>query len=239
MQIDIYYNFYTDTPKGKDPDTYSDTLRKYHQFLWSKPLPNGVVFNLDIKKIKVLCHKSELGEFLLSSDSIAHDYSKWKSTENIIKQIPKNEIETFFNLGCTIGGYIIFPSNRINNQMTINGSRGINKKIKDRFDLTLECIRRFYLNENSPLTETFNRYRNFFKLFDNFKGYVDFFFLQDLVKENRSSINYFLPFNNFKNSPIPSDITEYKLYRKNMTEFINKRSKRMKEYSLQNDEKYI
>ena len=147
------------------------------------PLPNGVVFNLDLKKPKILYHRSELGEFLLSSDSLAHDYSKWKSTENIIKQIPKNEIDAFFNLGCTIGGYIIFPSNRIDNQMTINGSRGINKKIKDRFDLTLECIRRFYLNEDSPLTETLNRYRNFFNLFDNFKGYVDFFLLQDLVQK--------------------------------------------------------
>ena len=195
-----------------------------------------MVFNLDLKKPKILCHRSEIGEFFLSSDSLAHDYSKWKSTENIIKQIPKNEIETFFNLGCTIGGYIIFPSNRIDNQMTINGSRGINKKIKDRFDLTLECIRRFYLNEDSPLTETLNRYRNFFNLFDNFKGYVDFFLLQDLVQENYSSINYFLPSNNFINSPIPTDIIQYKLYRKNMTEFINKRSKRIQKYSLQDNE---
>ena len=49
MNIDINFNFYSDTPKGKDPDTYSETLRKYHQFLWSKSLPNGSIFNLDIK----------------------------------------------------------------------------------------------------------------------------------------------------------------------------------------------
>ena len=231
MIIDVNFNFYLDTPKGKDPDSYSDTLRRYHKLLWNKPLPNGTVFELDLKTPKILHHKSQLGEFYLSSDSLAHDYSKWKSTEHIIKKIPKTEIENFFNLGCTIGGYTIFPSNRIDNQMTINGSRGINKKIKDRFDLTLECIRRFYLNEDSPLLETLSRYKDFFKLFDDFKGYVDFFLFQDLVQSNYSSINYFLPSNNFNNSPIPNDIQEYKVYRKNMTEFINKRSKRIFEYS--------
>ena len=231
MIIDVNFNFYLDTPKGKDPDSYSDTLRRYHKLLWNKPLPNGTVFNLDLKTPKILHHKSQLGEFYLSSDSLAHDYSKWKSTEHIIKKISKTEIENFFNLGCTIGGYTIFPSNRIDNQMTINGSRGINKKIKDRFDLTLECIRRFYLNEDSPLLETLSRYKDFFKLFDDFKGYVDFFLFQDLVQSNYSSINYFLPSNNFNNSPIPNDIQEYKVYRKNMTEFINKRSKRIFEYS--------
>ena len=231
MIIDVNFNFYLDTPKGKDPDSYSDTLRRYHKLLWNKPLPNGTVFELDLKTPKILHHKSQLGEFYLSSDSLAHDYSKWKSTEHIIKKIPKTEIENFFNLGCTIGGYTIFPSNRIDNQMTINGSRGINKKIKDRFDLTLECIRRFYLNEDSPLLETLSRYKDFFKLFDDFKGYVDFFLFQDLVQSNYSSINYFLPSNNFNNSPIPNDIQEYKVYRKNMTEFINKRNKRIFEYS--------
>ena len=231
MIIDVNFNFYLDTPKGKDPDSYSDTLRRYHKLLWNKPLPNGTVFELDLKTPKILHHKSQLGEFYLSSDSLAHDYSKWKSTEHIIKKIPKTEIENFFNLGCTIGGYTIFPSNRIDNQMTINGSRGINKKIKDRFDLTLECIRRFYLNEDSPLLETLSRYKDFFKLFDDFKGYVDFFLFQDLVQSNYSSINYFLPSNNFNNSPIPNDIQEYKVYRKNITEFINKRSKRIFEYS--------
>ena len=231
MQVDINFNFYSDTPNGKDPDSYSNTLKQYHQFLWSKPLPNGSTFKLDINKPKVLHHKSNLGEFVLSSDSIAHDYSKWKSIASIIKKIPKQEVEKFFNLGCTIGGYIIFPSNRIDNKMTINGSRGINKKIKDRFDLTLECIRRFYLSETSPLGETLNRYKTFFKLFNNFKGYVDFFLLQDLVVKDYSNINFFLPFNDFKDSPVPTDIEKYKFYRKNMTEFIYNRSKRIKNYS--------
>ena len=63
MDIDINFNFYSDTPKGKDPDSYSETLRKYHQFLWSKSLPNGSIFKLDIETPKILHHKSDLGEF--------------------------------------------------------------------------------------------------------------------------------------------------------------------------------
>ena len=97
MKVDINFNFYSDTPNGKDPDSYSNTLRKYHQFLWSKPLPNGSVFNLDINKPKVLHHKSNLGKLVLSSDSLAHDYSKWKSTAKIIEKVPRQEIEKFFS----------------------------------------------------------------------------------------------------------------------------------------------
>ena len=42
--IDINFNMFSDTPKGKDPDSYSPTLRSYHKILWSKPLPNGISF---------------------------------------------------------------------------------------------------------------------------------------------------------------------------------------------------
>jgi hypothetical protein len=32
--IDITFDFRSDTPPGKDPDTWSPTLRSYHQLLW-------------------------------------------------------------------------------------------------------------------------------------------------------------------------------------------------------------
>ena len=46
--IDITFDFRSDTPPGLDPDAFSPTLRKYHQLLWSKPLPNGAPFELDV-----------------------------------------------------------------------------------------------------------------------------------------------------------------------------------------------
>jgi hypothetical protein len=46
--IDIEFNVFSDTPNGKDPDSFSPTLRNYHQELWSKRLPNGTYFDLDL-----------------------------------------------------------------------------------------------------------------------------------------------------------------------------------------------
>jgi hypothetical protein len=146
---------------------------------------------------------------------------------HIINKIPSEEIDSFYSLCSTIGAYIIYPSKRVNNKMTINGARGTNVKIKDRFDLTLECIRLYYLNEESPLSDTLERYASFFKLFDNFQGYIDFFLLQDLVTDDYLSIKYLIPFESFENSPLPKDVDEYILYKKNMTNFVNARNQRI------------
>lgn len=225
--VDINFDFYSDTPKGKDPDSYSATLRKYHQILWNKPLPNGLRFDLDDNTPRLLHHKSELGEFLLSSDSIGHTYSKVKSLSHIVDQIPSEEINSFFSICSTIGAYIIFPAKKIDNKMTINGSRGLNRSIKDRFDLTLECIRRFYINESSPLSDTFQRYSSFFSLFQDFRGYKDFFLLQDLVEGNDLSIKFFLPFDSFDQPPLPSNVEEYQSYKKHLIGFVRARNQRM------------
>lgn len=69
--IDVGFDMRSDTPPGKDPDAYSPTLRRYHQLLWSKPLPNGTPFELRADRIgHNLYHHSDLGEFSLSSDSV-------------------------------------------------------------------------------------------------------------------------------------------------------------------------
>jgi len=218
---------FSDTPEGKDPDSYSPTLRNYHKTLWNKLLPNGINFDLDDETRMLLHHKSELGEFFLSSDSIGHTYSRIQNMSHIINKVPSEEIDSFFSLCSTIGGYIIYPSKRVDNQMTINGARGTNGKIKDRFDLTLECIRRHYINKKSPLSDTLQRYSSFFNLFENFQGYIDFFLLQDLVVEDYSSIKYLIPFESFENSPLPDDVDEYRLYKKNMSNFVTARNQRM------------
>ena len=111
--------------------------------------------------------------------------------------------------------------------MTINIARGINHKIQDRFDLSLECIRRFYLKQNSPLSDSLERYSQFFYLFDDFKGYVDFFLLQDLVKEHYSSIKFWHPFDSFDQSPLPKNAEEYRVYRTNVTDFVTARNQRI------------
>ena len=102
-------------------------------------------------------------------------------------------------------------------------------KIKDRFDLTLECIRRHYANEPSPLTDVLARYADFFDLFENFAGYVEFFLLQDLVTTECRRINFFLPFDDFQRPPLPQVLAEYRTYSRKLTAFVFARNTRIDE----------
>lgn len=227
MKIDTSFNVYSDA-RGGDPDSTSPTLRSYHKMLWSKALPSGKTFDLSDKNRFYLHHKSELGEFILGSDAITHSYRNQTRKHWLTKQI-SSDVDELFDIGSTIGAYTLFPKNKIDNKFTINQARGVNSLIDDRFDLTLECIRLFYLEQNSPLYETFLRYENFFKLFDSFNGYINFFLLNDLVDENQN-IKFYLPFDNFKTKPTFSDIEEYLIYKKGVTNFLNKRNRRIEIY---------
>jgi len=229
-QIDTYFDFYSDTPPNKDPDSYSPTLRSYHKLLWSKPLPNGEPLELvDTRPYTYLHHKSDLGEFYFSSDAITHSYKHVIKMSPVISQVPAEEIDSLFTHGSTIGAYTIFPANKINNKPTINGMRGLSAKIKDRFDLTLEAIRLYYDKQSSPLSETFERYSDFFRLFDDFKGFVEFFHFQDLVTEDFSSVRFHLPFSSFEHSPLPGNAEEYIEYKNNTIRFIKARNHRILE----------
>jgi len=227
--IDTDFNFFSDA-NGGDPDSTSPTLRKYHKILWSKPLPpNGHLFDLhDNKKSTYLYHKSNLGEFFLGSDAITHSYKDHKRKQWLTEQIPK-DVSELFDAGSTIGAYIIFPNKRIDKKFTINQARGVNRLIDDRFDLTLECIRLFYLREKSPLYETLLRYKNFFDLLGNFMGYVHFFLLDDLVDENYQ-VKFYLPFDGFRTRPAFSDVNQYLLYKNGVMNFIRSRNKRIENY---------
>jgi hypothetical protein len=225
--IDIDFDFRTDTPDGADPDAYSPTLRSYHQRLWSKPLPNGVVFDLQLTAQNYIVHQSKLGEFAVSSDSVIPSFKKEKRLQAVFQEIPATDIEAFRTLGYTIGGMMIFPSNRVDGKATINGSRGFHPLIKDRFDLTLECIKRFYINEPSPLSEVLGRYKTFFSLFGNFKNYTQFFLLQDWVIEDSQSIDFALPFDGFNSLPLPKTVEEYLIYKNKSSLQIALRNQRI------------
>lgn len=213
---------------GRDPDSHSPTLRRFHRILWSKPLPNGAVFDLSSDMPgHYLFHRSGLGEFSLSSDSIGHSYRYIKATAPIIEQVPEHELDSFYALVRTVGGYLVFPARKVDGKATINGARGMNAKIRDRFDLTLECIRRHYADEPSPLSAVFARYARFFALFGSFEGYVDFFLLQDLTKNGGAAVRFTLPFDGFEAKPLPASVAAYLDYRAAMMAFIEGRNARM------------
>jgi hypothetical protein len=122
-----------------------------HQLLWSKPLPSGALFELDFTPPHYLHHRSELGEFGLSSDAVIPSFSRARELKHIMDQVPQVETDAFNRIGYTIGGMMVFPGYKVDGKMTINQRRGCHGRIRDRFDLTLECVRRHYLDEPSPL----------------------------------------------------------------------------------------
>lgn len=238
MNIDVAYDFTADTPNywndfwkdsilgggGADPDMASKTLQAYHQFLWSKQLPNGEKINL-VKGNAF--HYLTWKNFRFGSDSILSSfrYTRYrKILEEVSKALPdyRNFIENFIHKTYTIGGSIIFPK-----ENSINRARGINPFIKDRWDLTLECIRRYYKNESSPLYESLVKNKDFFDLFIDFKGYVDFFYLQDCVSPDYQSVDFWIGEGDLSKNPMPKNVEEYLLWIEKQLDFVSKRNRRI------------
>lgn len=224
MQVETSFDFRTDSNK-RDPDSHSPTLRRYHKHLWSKPLPNGRLFDLsDATPGAYLHHRSSAGEFWLASDSVMQTFTRWAAVQHLVTQLPNADVVRFQTITYTIGGMMIFPGNRIDGKQTINGARGFNRSIADRMDLTLECIRRHYQGLTSPLGATLERYGDFFALFENFEGYIDFFLLQDLVNSDRTSVRFFVPFNDFSTPAVPRELEAYKSFARSSIEFVEARN---------------
>jgi hypothetical protein len=183
VTIDITFDFRTDaTGMNPDPDASSPTLLRYHHLLWSKPLPSGKQFELAPRSQKpyALLHDSELGKFLLTSDSVLATFTRRPDMQAIIGQLPPADIVALNTITYTIGGMVLWPGNQIDGKWAINQARGCTGSIADRFDLTVECVRRHYQGDTThPLADSFGRYRDFFDLFGSFAGYVDFWLLDD------------------------------------------------------------
>lgn len=224
--IDITFKTYSDAGGG-DPDATSKTLKAYHKFLWSKELPRGRILDLrDDLPNSYLYHESEHGVFYLGSDAITHSYRNQKSKQDLIRQV-RNEADELFEIGSTIGAYLLFPNKQINRQPTINQARGVNAYIDDRFDLTLECIRRHYLGIPSPLSKTLTRYQSFFNLFADFQGYVDFFLLNNLI-DAQHHVKFYLPFDGFNSIPTFNGTEDYLIYKEGVTAFVEGRNEKMR-----------
>ena len=86
---------------------------------------------------------------------------------------------------------------------------------------------RYYLQETSPLFETFKRYSSFQSV-SRFQRICRFFSLQDLVESDYTEIKYWHPFGSFDNSPLPTNIHEYYLFRDKVVKFVSKRNERIK-----------
>ena len=231
--IDVTFDFRSDTPIGKDPDKYSKTLKTYHKRLWSKSLPNGEA--MDLKEGKGLYYLT-WKDFDFGSDSIIVEL-RYKRYKKILDEVEKNvgDIEAYYEelvrSSYSIGGMIIFPKHT----NSMNQGRGRSHLISDRWDLTLECIRRFYAGESSPLSRIIESDKDFFELFVDFKGYIDFFLLQDCVSEDYSKVDIWCGDSSFEKSGLPETVEDYFEFIRREHEFLNKRNARIREYCIEHN----
>lgn len=241
-EIDVYFDFTTDTPHfwdgfwerkdglgycGNDPDSHSPMLRRYHSILWSRELPNGRRMELEEW---YLPDYLKWNNMRFASDSITTGF-RYERCRPLIEEVAdsvedyRGWMESVIRRTYTIGGSIIFPKH----MNSVNQCRGSNPQIRDRWDLTLECIRRFYSGESSPLSWCLEQDRGFFELFTDFRGYMDFFLLQDCVSKDYEEVNYWIDTEPFVMNPFPKDVDEYMRWIDRNLDFVKKRNARINE----------
>ena len=74
----------------------------------------------------------------------------------------------------------------------------------------------------------------FYDLFVDFKGYVDFFLLQDCVSEDYSSVDIWMGDTAFEKNGLPETLDEYLEFLLKEHIFLDKRNRRIQEYCINN-----
>jgi hypothetical protein len=223
-----------------DPDKVNPDLRDAHRLLWGKAPRGGAVLGLSALRwsdyLKVV---STADDWTLGSDHFAAiHYNALRTLAEGLDGLTDGHLCQF----CTIGGYIVFPNqlaqqrpttiNRTARHWSINQARGMDGRISDRFDLTLEAIRLFYEGivhrDENPIGDVLEAYRWWFELFgrgaDGFEAYADFFFLNPMLDEHRRV----KPFGSlplvFDHALPKDDETAYRGYVADQLDFVSRRN---------------
>ena len=243
--VDTSYDFRCEIPLKADPDSDSVTLRRYHQLLWSRQTPSGAELRLADRHDGPFLYPGYLSkatgtEVVWSSDAIVNSWVHWArpSMANVIREVPRDFVDEYYACTCTIGSYMMWPRNRIDGKPTVNQARGTKTyEIADRIDLTLECVRLYYAGQPSPLNDddddTLDRYADFFALFVDFKGFVDFWLLQDLVSNDYLRVDFLLPFQSFSQPAVAADVDAWMQFTRASMDFCAARNARIHKWSVQ------
>lgn len=236
MEAAAPFDFWQSCPRKGDPDARCHLLREQHRLLWSRPLPNGREFLLTDRSPGGYLRLSSDGVSMdLTSDSVIPTYASYGRTQAVAARsgVEAHLLHEFEALSGSIGGMMLFPGFRVDAKDSINQARGKTYAIGDRLDLTVECIRRYYLTRSgrvlgltSPLADTLLRYSTYFDLFGDFDNYVEHFLLQDLVIDGE--VQLFLPLEDFQRSGLPRDSAEYDQYMRRTSTFVHQRNARMR-----------
>ncbi len=230
-----YWNGFWNTKYGRggcDPDLDSPKELEYSRIVWSRKLPNGGFLDLRPSGKRYVWNGHRL-----SNDSITASF-RHAGGRPVIDAVMQEMgdgfrpyMEDYIRTSWTIGGIIVFPiPEKVPGQpriQSMNQARGIHPKIKDRFDLTLECIRLHYDGEQSLLSKSIESCRWFFDLFVDFQGYVDFFLLQDCVEKDYGAVRIWRG-DKLGCDPLPADVNEYKDWIENQKTFVKNRAERIR-----------
>lgn len=226
-----------------DPDAHSKTLYEFHQKLWSRKTPSGKQLEFEVMRMRYgsYCLKDKTTGNSFSSDTLVNAFLNYSKNNPQIKKVIteykssigeepyRREQEAYIRKAYTIGNMIIFP--KLASQKSINCQRGNrHRQLYDRIDLTIKCIQDYYNNnkvEDNKLRDVFTKEENksFLDLFKDFDGFINFFFLQDMIDEN-GNVKIFLE------SDYPMTGSDYERWRKCTLEFIANRNNRIKEWCL-------
>lgn len=239
LSINVDIDFASYYRQRRDPDRDSKMLYQWHQMLWGRDVPGVGPFRIEVEwagGYGLRLHYASGSDFRLGSDAMVPTWSSdgWarRFDPALVEEIASDHGE-FFRLSSTIGGYIVLPRNSVGQTgQTLNQARGISPAIADRFDLTLECIRRHYQEPNrlNPLSEPLKRYGDFFNLFGTFETYVRFFLLEDIVSPDCSAVRSLMP--GFDTASLdapalPESPADYREYRSRGVAFLAARNARI------------
>ncbi|MGN1207171.1 MAG: DUF6994 family protein, partial [Eubacteriales bacterium] len=64
-------------------------------------------------------------------------------------------------------------------------------------------------------------------LFVDFRGYIDFFYLQDCVSSDYQRVDFWLGRGDFEDNPLPQTVEDYRAWIDRELAFVAKRNKRI------------
>jgi hypothetical protein len=149
VTVDATYDFRREIRSGRDPDSESVTLKRYHQLLWSKLTPSGMHIELADRSDGFFLYPGYTSvingcEVRWSSDAVTNAWMHWRreSMVAIVGQATERLREEYNACAYTVGAYMMWPRDQVRPHAgSINQDRGTSWEIYDRIDLTLECVR--------------------------------------------------------------------------------------------------
>lgn len=217
-------------PDG-DPDATSARLYEWHHAIWSHQAAQSRRFRLVNMGLELRLTAKAGVEVRLKSDGIITTWTGWTRLAPDVAAVAAEPMDPFFRIASTIGAYILWP---VDGYGSINQIRGSTAAIADRFDLTLECIRRHYLGEDSPLSSVMAEHSAFFDLFVDFGGYADFWLVSDALTPDGRVRSFMTgrPIDGFRDHGHAQTAAEYFAFRESSIAFVSSRNDRIRQLPL-------